>query len=118
MSSASSGSLVSVSIEYLNLGFAFRWPMLRIDPVDRLSMTSTSWPAASRASARCDPMKPAPPVINALTTPVPFLRHCRQTRESLQPPDPPLSSKARDEAAATGLDLPPPRPPAIGRPPL
>src|ERR1700676_854806 len=57
-------------------------------------------------------MKPAPPVINALTTPVPFLRRCRQTHESPQPPTPPLSSKARDEAAATALDLPPPRPPA------
>src|SRR5262245_35260667 len=41
--------------------------MLRIEPVDRLSITSTSYPSASSVSARCEPMKPAPPVINALT---------------------------------------------------
>src|SRR6266487_3669378 len=73
--------------------------MFRIDPVDRLSMTSTSCPASSSASARWDPMKPAPPVINALTTPVPFRRRCRQTHELLQPPNPPLSSRAQDGAA-------------------
>ena len=37
--------------------------MLSIEPVDRSSTTCTSWPAASRASDRCEPMKPAPPVI-------------------------------------------------------
>ncbi len=31
-------------------------------PEERSSMTVTSWPAASSASARCEPMKPAPPV--------------------------------------------------------
>ena len=45
ISSASSGSFVSVSMTYLNRGFAFRWPMLRIEPVDRLSMMSTSCPS-------------------------------------------------------------------------
>src|SRR4029453_4195551 len=33
------------------------------------SRTDTSWPAASSASARCEPMKPAPPVISARTGP-------------------------------------------------
>ena len=41
--------------------------MLSIAPVERLSSTVTSWPAASSASARCDPMKPAPPVMKAFT---------------------------------------------------
>src|SRR6266550_7175089 len=32
-------------------------------PVERSSRTTTSSPRASRASARCDPMNPAPPVM-------------------------------------------------------
>ncbi|MOA34271.1 hypothetical protein D3C78_1556370 [compost metagenome] len=32
-------------------------------PVDRLSSTRTLKPCASKASARCEPMKPAPPVM-------------------------------------------------------
>ena len=39
--------------------------MLSIEPVDRSSMTSTSWPRSSSASARCDPTNPAPPVSRA-----------------------------------------------------
>ena len=35
-------------------------------PVAKLSMTRTSSPRASRRSARCEPMKPAPPVIKDL----------------------------------------------------
>ena len=37
--------------------------MLSIEPVDRSSSTKTSSPRASSASARCEPMKPAPPVM-------------------------------------------------------
>ena len=37
--------------------------MFRSDPVDRSSMMVTRSPRAINASARCDPMKPAPPVI-------------------------------------------------------
>src|SRR5215471_2386428 len=33
-------------------------------PVDSLSITSTRWPAARIASAKCEPMKPAPPVTS------------------------------------------------------
>src|SRR5687768_14470609 len=39
--------------------------MFSIDPVERLSRTSASWPSSSSRSARCEPMKPAPPVRNA-----------------------------------------------------
>src|SRR5215216_6228559 len=38
--------------------------MLSIEPVDRLSSTNTSSPRSSSASARWEPTKPAPPVIN------------------------------------------------------
>ena len=38
--------------------------MLSIDPVDRLSRTNTSSPRSRSASERCDPTKPAPPVIS------------------------------------------------------
>src|ERR1051325_9277094 len=41
--------------------------MLSIDPVDRLSSTSTSCPSFSRRSARCEPTNPAPPVMSAFT---------------------------------------------------
>src|SRR6266852_5963487 len=33
-------------------------------PVDSLSITTTRWPAARIPSAKCEPMKPAPPVIS------------------------------------------------------
>src|SRR4030095_9573945 len=42
-----------------------RWAMFSSRPVDRSSRTATSSPRSRRASARCDPMKPAPPVIRA-----------------------------------------------------
>ena len=41
--------------------------MFSIEPVERLSRMSTSCPCSSSASARCDPMNPAPPVMKALT---------------------------------------------------
>src|SRR5919204_1741651 len=40
--------------------------MFGSDPVERSSRAKTSQPAASRSSARCDPMNPAPPVMSAL----------------------------------------------------
>src|SRR3954469_9448349 len=67
INSASSGSLVTVSMKYSKRGRPFRCAMLSIDPVDRLSRISTSWPASSSTSERWDPMKPAPPVISART---------------------------------------------------
>src|SRR5215469_13757820 len=36
--------------------------MFSIRPVDRLSAHTTSSPRATRASQRCEPIKPAPPV--------------------------------------------------------
>jgi len=35
-------------------------------PVDKLSITDTWYPRFKSASDKCDPIKPAPPVINAL----------------------------------------------------
>src|SRR5512138_3617711 len=40
--------------------------MFSILPVRRLSMQTTSCPSARRRSQRCEPMKPAPPVIRTL----------------------------------------------------
>lgn len=39
--------------------------MFLTEPVDRLSRMVTLSPRAIRASAKCEPMNPAPPVINA-----------------------------------------------------
>src|SRR5580704_5006639 len=47
--------------------------MFSMLPVERSSTTSTVQPRSSRASARCDPMKPAPPVISALDIWVPLV---------------------------------------------
>src|SRR5262245_29368261 len=54
-------------MKYSKPGRCFRCVMLSIEPVDRLSRTRTSWPLSSSASERCDPMKPAPPVMSART---------------------------------------------------
>src|SRR5688572_5856347 len=43
-----------------------RCAMFRVDPVNRLSMPTTEWPRSSSASDRCDPMKPAAPVMTIL----------------------------------------------------
>src|SRR5687767_3934374 len=43
-----------------------RWAMLAIAPVRRLSMATTESPRSSRASHRCEPMKPAAPVTTIL----------------------------------------------------
>src|SRR4051812_50115571 len=42
--------------------------MLRSDPVTRLSTQVTRWPRARRASQRCDPRNPAPPVTTEVGT--------------------------------------------------
>src|SRR4051794_24226678 len=39
-----------------------RWSRFWRLPVIRLSTTRTRWPRLTSASARCEPMKPAPPV--------------------------------------------------------
>src|SRR5262245_33931177 len=67
MSSASKPSLLTVSMKYSKPCRSLRCAMLSIDPVDRLSRIRTSWPCASRASERWEPMKPAPPVTRART---------------------------------------------------
>src|SRR5262245_61249630 len=68
---------------YENSGCAIRCLMLSSLPVERSSRTSTSSPRSRRASARCDPMKPAPPVINTR------MKSFLQTKElcELEPPD-------------------------------
>ena len=40
--------------------------MFAVAPVRRLSMPTTEWPRSSSVSARCDPMKPAAPVMTIL----------------------------------------------------
>src|SRR5262245_53326879 len=85
MSSASSGSLLTESMKYSKPRRPLRCAMLSNEPVDRLSSTSTSCPRAMSASERCDPMKPAPPVIRAFTSGsvlecVDVLGDCREIR--------------------------------------
>src|SRR5690606_41369125 len=52
--------------------------LLRL-PMDRLSSTRTPWPAASKASTRCEPMKPAPPVTRISAMTVITIQQARQT---------------------------------------
>src|SRR5438552_1156368 len=42
--------------------------MLSMEPVERSSMQKTSSPRATYASERCEPMKPAPPVMRTRKT--------------------------------------------------
>src|SRR5262245_53010084 len=60
-----------------------------VRPVERSSRTTTSWPAVSRASVRCDPMNPAPPVTSVRT------RVQRSDSDTLRPIRPDL---VRDRA--------------------
>src|SRR5688572_24338049 len=55
--------------------------MLSIEPVDRLSRAYTSSPRCNRASARWEPMKPAPPVISTrIESAEPFLTLLRHVQ--------------------------------------
>src|SRR5262249_18030140 len=53
-------------------GFENRWAMLSGVPVRKLSMQMTSAPSPRNRSQRCEPMNPAPPVINTRDTPLPL----------------------------------------------
>jgi hypothetical protein len=67
-SSASSGLFIIVSMTYVKRSWLRRWAMLRNEPVERSSMIETRGPSASSASARWEPMKPAPPVMRYFMT--------------------------------------------------
>src|SRR2546426_6782644 len=56
--------------------------MFGSDPVDRSSRAKTSHPSASRSSARCEPMNPAPPVMSALGVFVSGVLNCRSLASS------------------------------------
>src|SRR3954469_24833825 len=63
-------------------GLPKRWAMFSLLPVNRLSTHSTSWPACSSSSQRCEPRNPAPPVTRtffmgaAMQEPRPAARLC------------------------------------------
>src|SRR4051812_6834289 len=63
-------------------GLPKRWAMFSLLPVNRLSTHSTSWPACSSSSQRCEPRNPAPPVTRtffmaaAMQEPRPKARLC------------------------------------------
>src|ERR1039458_2915607 len=65
-------------------------------PVDSESSTETSLPSASRASTRCDPMNPAPPVIRYRAT------GTRLHRPLARPIHPPHRDDDRRGAPRTG----------------
>lgn len=46
----------------VKVGFSSRWATLSLEPVTKLSSTTTVQPRATRESTRCDGTKPAPPV--------------------------------------------------------
>src|SRR4051812_45680924 len=58
--------------------------MFAMSPVNRLSMPTTEWPRSSSVSDRCDPMKPAAPVI---TMRIYELGHAVNSAEQGQPHD-------------------------------
>src|SRR4051812_20236871 len=63
-------------------GLPKRWAMFSLLPVNRLSTHSTSWPAWSSSSHRCEPRNPAPPVTRIffmaaiMQEPRPAVRFC------------------------------------------
>src|SRR3954471_3225114 len=63
-------------------GLPKRWAMFSLLPVNRLSTHSTSWPACSSSSHRCEPRNPAPPVTRTffmaavMQEPRPAARFC------------------------------------------
>src|SRR4029450_13881776 len=79
--------------------------MLSIEPVDKLSRTNTSSPRSSSASDRCEPTKPAPPVIR---TRINYIPHSRFHRGD--DPDPGILRSLRGAAvrghAQTGHEVP------------
>src|SRR3989344_9669434 len=66
----------------INLKFLFgnRWAIFSFLPVMRLSMQMTLWPLPIRKLHRCDPIKPAPPVISIFNFYPPGTRLCIQRR--------------------------------------
>src|SRR5713226_4518235 len=54
-------------------GLSVSVPTLSREPVMKLSRASTRMPRSSRASHRCDPMKPAPPDTTALSLALPLV---------------------------------------------
>src|SRR5439155_702179 len=83
-------------------------PTFSTRPVERSSSTVTSCPAARSASARCDPMKPAPPVISAFTARCPVPRNVRRRGQASKgcdgyrprPYEPPIATRAVAETRA------------------
>src|SRR5437870_873250 len=74
-------------------------------PVERSSSTTTSCPAPTRCSTRCDPMNPAPPVMRHLIADQPCTSHARRVRRILPTASVPHVSHtcfrgARGDAAA------------------
>src|SRR3954454_17317198 len=57
--------------------------MLSSEPVETSSRTNTSQPFSSSRSERCEPMKPAPPVISAFLDTLGAYRPLRQAFERL-----------------------------------
>src|SRR5688500_10748768 len=57
-----------------------RCAMLPMSPVSRLSMPITAYPRSSRASARCEPMNPAAPVMTTRCCMEPSSRRMTQIR--------------------------------------
>jgi hypothetical protein len=75
--------VTSVSTKW-NRGLSKRPPTLRLLPVRRLSTQTTSTPSSRNRSDRCDPRKPAPPVM---TTPL-SCRHSPRFMQSVAVPRP------------------------------
>ena len=78
-------------------GLGQRCSTLHRRPVLRLSSRSTSWPRAVSASLRCEPTKPAPPVMRYLTLPP------RSARARRPRPCVPAPRAARPSARSRGL---------------
>src|SRR4051794_11616639 len=64
-----------------------RCAMLAVSPVSRLSMPTTLSPRSRKASARCEPMNPAEPVMTTRAMLWKFLSEFHSPRARARPPD-------------------------------
>src|SRR5208337_422601 len=80
------------------------WRILSMLPVERSSSTNTSSPRSRYASARCDPMNPAPPVMSTRISP-----HPPKNRRGDQSPGrfcPASSTMILEQSALSGERMP------------
>src|SRR5262245_11485164 len=80
--------------------------MLLFDPEKKLSRQRTSRPAAKSRSHRCDPKKPAPPVIRIAWSIPPAPYHTANEMHRIKLKAPHTSSRVNGNSASPIIQLP------------